>query len=212
MNKKLLASIITLPLLVTCGDESGPGPDIHDTKYAYLDNEGQVLNERPDIWACVLDQFTGLIWEVKSETEGLHYFGNTYSWYSPDESNDGELDYRGTADGGDCSGSACDTHAWVEAVNAEGLCGYHDWRLASKDELASINDARKVNSPPTINTDYFPNTQPAEYWTGFDYSFQWDAAWRWNFKLGHDRVEWKATPGYTRLVRGEAGMLERVKD
>ena len=39
------------------------------------------------------DQFTGLIWEVKSDTEGLHDWRNTYSWYSPDESFGGELDY-----------------------------------------------------------------------------------------------------------------------
>ena len=199
-NLKLIIFILAAPVLVACEQENLPGPELHDSKYSITDEN------------CVLDQFTGLIWEVKSDTEGLHDWRNTYSWYSPDESFGGELDYRGTANGGSCNGSDCDIHAWVTVVNEAGLCGYHDWRIASKDELASISDPRKVDSPPTINIEYFPYTQAGEYWSGNDYSFQWDAAWLWNFEMGHDRVEWKASPRFARLVRGEAAQLERVKD
>jgi hypothetical protein len=69
-----------------------------------------------------------------------------------------------------------------------------------------------MDSPPTINTIYFPFTQVDEYWSSNDYSFQWNAAWVWNFKHGHDRVEWKKSPRMARLVRGEALHLNRVKD
>lgn len=210
MKNKLLCILLITPL-VACEQESVPGLEIHDTKYVAVSDDGSALAQKPAHWNCVLDQFTGLTWEVKSDEDGLHNWRNTYSWYSPDEAN-GELDYRGTPNGGICSGSACDTNAWVEAVNEQGLCGYNDWRLPLKDELASISDLRKTKSPPTINTEYFPYTQAGEYWSGYDYSFQWDAAWLWNFQLGHDRVEWKKTPNYARLVRGESMMLERVKD
>lgn len=214
---KRLSILISFLLLAACDKNAGPGPDIHDSKYAWLDENGEVLTEKPDQWSCVLDQFTGLTWEVKTEFPGLHHKNNTYSWYNPTEPHPGsdedeELDYRGTPDGGACEGSACDTNAWVEAVNQTGLCGSSDWRVASKDELASISDIRKADSPPTVNTAYFPNTLASEYWSANDYSFQYDTAWLWNFQLGHDRVEWKATPRHALLVRGEAMSLERVKD
>jgi hypothetical protein len=199
-------------LLLSCGRETGPGLEIHDTKYVALGADGSELAEPPERWECVLDRYTGLTWEVKSDQPGLHDWRNTYSWFNPGESSDGELDYRGTRDAGHCAGSACDTDAFVTAVNEAGYCGYRDWRLASRDELASISDLRKTESPPTINTRYFPYAQAGEYWSSNDYQFQYNAAWLWNFQFGHDRVEWKASPRFARLVRGEALHLERVKD
>ena len=160
----------------------------------------------------MLDQYTGLMWEVKTDHPGLHHWEHTYSWYDPDEAHDGKLDYRGRPDGGDCQGSACDTHAYVEAVNQAGLCGHRDWRVPLRDELATISDRRRVTQPPTANTVYFPHMLAGEYWSSNDYSYQWNAAWLWNFQFGHDRVEWKASPRYLRLVRGKAQHLVRVKD
>jgi len=161
---------------------------------------------------CVLDQFTGLIWEVKTETPGLHDRNNTYSWFNPDEDHSGELDYRGIPDGGQCGGSECDTFALAEAVNQEGYCGFNDWRIPSRDELGSISDPRKTRTPPSINVNYFPHTQSGEYWSSNDYQFHWNTAWLWNFENGLDRVEWKGSPRFARLVRGTAAYLERVED
>ena len=195
-----------------CGGDAAPGPEIHDTKYRAVSGDGRVLDAAIAPGACVLDQFTGLTWEVKSDLPGLHDSRNTYSWYNPQEAHGGELDYRGQPDGGDCSGSDCDTSAFVESVNAEALCGFTDWRMPSRDELGSISDPRKVGQPPTINSRYFPNTQAAEYWSGNDYQFQWDAAWVWSFQNGLDRVEWKRSPRPVRLVRGQSRQIVRVED
>jgi len=208
----LVPMVMALLSLSACNKESGPRPEIHDTKYVAIGPDGQPVDGAPGESNCVLDQYIGLIWEVKSDQPGLRDWRNTYTWYSPDESYQNELDYRGTPDGGECAGSDCDTTAYVQAVNKWGYCGHNDWRLPSRDELGSISDPRKPDNPPTINLNFFPHTQPEEYWSGNDYQFQYNSAWRWNFKFGHDRVDWKASPGLVRLVRGEATLLNRVKE
>ena len=199
MKALLLASLL---LLAACGRDATDRASPHDTKYAFVDVETD---------RCVADTQTGLMWQTKTRDAGLHSAGNTYSWFEPDEAN-GELDYRGVANAGTCSGSECDTSHYVMAVNRVRLCGYDDWRMPSKDELYSINDLRRVATPPTANVEYFPLMQAGEYWTGNDYSFQYDAAWAWNFELGHDRVDWKKTPKFVRLVRGVPGSLQAVKE
>jgi hypothetical protein len=201
---KALTLILTLMclLLASCSRDPGSLESPHDTKYA----TNQVGAD-----TCVLDTATQLTWQTKSTEVGLHNAGNTYSWFDPTESN-GELDYRGLEDGGDCDGSACDTWHYVRAVNEAGFCGYDDWRMPNKDELYSVSDLGRAKNPPTMNTDFFPHAQSAEYWSANDYSFQYNAAWVWNFELGHDRVDWKKEAKFVRLVRGTAGQLPEVKE
>jgi hypothetical protein len=198
--------------LSACGRDPGPGPAIHDTKYLAVNESGKVLDASVAPGHCVYDQFTDLTWEVKSNEPGLRHWKHSYSWYSPKESHDGELDYRGKQDAGDCTGSACDTDDYVSTVNSQGLCSYSDWRMPTRDELGSISDPRKTQSPPSSNSRFFPFTQSGEYWSSNDYQFQWNAAWVWSFETGLDRVEWKKTPRFIRLVRGEGRSIVRVKD
>ena len=206
-----MLSALVAVLIAGCDSESGPGPEIHDSKYVGVSEQGEVMSQGEQ-GPCALDQFTGLIWEVKAADGRLRSSEHTYSWYNPNEHTGPELDYRGVPNGGECVGSDCDTHAYVSAVNEAALCGYSDWRMPSRDELGSISDPRKTQTPPTINTVYFPNTQAGEYWSGNDYQFQHDAAWWWGFGSGLDRVEWKRSPRHGRLVRGESVYLERSKD
>jgi hypothetical protein len=178
-------------------------------RFVPLDAAG--LTVAADTAACVDDARTGLTWEVKSDTPGLHDWRNTYSWFNPEEDVN-ELDYRGLANGGTCAESECDTWSYVLAVNAAGLCGHFDWRMPSRNELMSISDLSKADNPPTADLEYFPFTQAAEYWTGYDYSTQHESAWAWNFQYGLDRVDWKRSPKFVRLVRGSAEHLDSVKE
>jgi len=212
MKPPYLIVFIAFIVLAGCGRQDGPGLEIHDTKYVAIDGNGAQIMHEIESFPCALDQYTGLTWEVKSGSPGLHDWRNTYSWYNPRESHGGELDYRGKQNGGECSDSDCDTEAFAAAVNEAGYCSFTDWRVPTRNELASISDLRKTETPPTTNMEFFPHAQVGEYWSGNDYSFQWNAAWLWNFEYGHDRVEWKASPRYVRLVRGEAQALEQVKD
>lgn len=211
--------VIAMPLwLVACSNEPAVNLAIHDTKYVAIDATGMEITDAGGPAAgrqapCVLDRYTGLMWEAKSDDGGLHDPSHTYSWYEPNEANEPDgVDYRGLANGGACQGSDCDTWSYVKKVNEAGHCGFNDWRVPLRDELASISDPRKTKSPPTTNTNFFPHAQPIDYWSSNDYHFQFDAAWVWDFQYGHDRVEWKKTPRPVRLVRGEALQLARVKD
>ena len=88
--------------------------------------------------ACVKDNVTGLMWEVKtpSGSGGLHDGNNTYTWYDTNPSTNGGA--PGEANGGTCSNSMCDTQSFVAAVNSAGLCGYNDWRMPTVTELQGL--------------------------------------------------------------------------
>jgi hypothetical protein len=108
--------------------------------YSKIDNQGNVLPDDAEQWQCILDHETGLVWQHKTQEQGLHYVENTYTWYMADERfNEGE---PGNMTGGNCQGSACYIDAYVAAVNAEGLCGRNDWRMPAFDELAALRACR----------------------------------------------------------------------
>jgi len=194
------SGLILIALLVGCNAaEDALSPDERDGLYSIVSDN------------CVLDGLTGLHWEIKDEERGLHDWRNRYSWFNPREAH-GELDFRGTANGGQCAGSDCDTWDYVRAVNDAELCGFSDWRVPSRDELYSISDLRKAANPPTASMDIFPYTQADEYWSSNDYSFQHDAAWAWSFRYGHDRVDWKSEAKFLRLARGSTNELTPVKE
>lgn len=201
-SKRALIPLLTLLLTASCGQDQPGTPDSENSHFSVVSADNE---------ACILDSRTGLMWQGKTDVAGLHDYGNTYTWYDPNEAN-GELDYRGKENGGECTGSSCDTWHYVKAVNEAGYCSHTDWRMPEKDELLSISDLRLADNPPTVDTDYFVYTQAAEYWSANDYSFQWDAAWAWNFRFGHDRVDWKKSPKFIRLVRGTGENLPEVKE
>ncbi len=202
MKALTLTLTLTCLLLASCVPSPDSTANPHDMKYMSIEVDSDL---------CVRDTQTQLMWQAKDTKNGLNNAANTYSWFDPTETN-GELDYRGLEGGGTCEGSVCDIWHYVRATNEAGYCGRSDWRMPSKDELYSISDLLRAENPPTINTAFFPNTKSAEYWTGNDYNFQWDAAWAWSFEFGHDRVDWKKEAKFVRLVRGTAGELEPVKE
>ena len=194
--------IFVAAFVAACGGKDAENATDGDSRYRFLDADND---------SCVIDARTGLTWAAKSDVAGLHHYAATYSWYDPSEAH-GELDYRGTENGGDCAGSACDTYHYVLAVNDAGYCGFNDWRLPTRDELLSISLQGRSMNPPTVEIEFFPRTEVGEYWSSNDYSFQWNAAWAWNFQFGHDRVDWKREPKFVRLVRGDATDLPEVKE
>ncbi|WP_200874647.1 DUF1566 domain-containing protein [Vibrio cholerae] len=148
-------------------------------------------------WSCVRDNVSGLIWEVKTSDGGLRDGNHTYSWYNPDSNTNGSN--AGTQNVGSCTGSVCDTHAFVQAVNSQGLCGANDWRMPSRWELMSIVDNGQVN--PAIYTAYFPNTPSVWFWSSSAYAGNSSSAWFVDFGVGYVVNGSKANAGQVRLVR-----------
>jgi len=89
------------------------------------------LGAGPNDWACTRDDVIGLLWEVKvNNAASLRHQTHTYAWYSTDGSiNGGNPGSVSTASTCSSTLSQCNTQAFVAAVNAQGLCGFNDWRM-----------------------------------------------------------------------------------
>ena len=118
---------------------------------------------------CVKENSTGLIWEGKNPKGGSIRPGDG-----------GYTNYDSTSSAQKPSGktfvnptqtevvASTNVIGYLTSVNAgNGLCGFTDWRLPTKDELLGILDTRIPAGllNPRIDTTWFPNTQPGAYWS-----------------------------------------------
>lgn len=127
--------------------------------------------------ACVRDNLTGLVWEVKTTANR----DVRYVW------------------GTETGSTAGDVNAFVTTTNNAGLCGLSNWRLPTANELFGLVDFDKphgitssasadgnINEYLSIDRDLFPNTRlvnqtinsttrvrHAHYWTSDTYLDQY---------------------------------------
>ncbi len=169
------------------------------------------LGSGPTDWACTRDNVTGLTWEVKTSTSGLHNLDHGYTWHSTASDNGGNA---GAVGADTCAGTLsgtynnqCNTQNFVAAVNASMYCGRNDWRLPTRKELQSIVHSGQAGSSGSIDTVYFPNmpynvsTVGYFYWTASTYASNAMFAWYVNFNLGDVRPLQKDYEFKVRLVR-----------
>ncbi len=109
-------------------------------------------------------------------------------------------DYAGTQGDGEAT---FDTEEFINALNDADFGGYDDWRLPTIKELDSIVNYNIPNPGPTINTAFFPSTQPDYYWSFTDYSYDKSSAWALTFEYGYDDHVAKDYKFYARAVRGK---------
>ena len=100
---------------------------------------------------------------------------------------------------------------WNDALSAcqnlaTGSCGLSDgskagdWRLPNLNELKSIVDRARFS--PAIDTEFFPNTLSAGYWSSTTHASYTNFAMGVGFGGGHEIWDYKSTPYYVRAVRG----------
>jgi len=177
------------------------------TGFSKLSNSGAslplsaTLGPAPSDWACTRHAPSGLVFEVKLPGAGaLRSAGNTYSWRSNNAAQNGGV--VGSAGGGACSGSVCDTEAYAAAVNSAALCGFTNWRLPTRGELQIIATLTGQGSgTPVSEPTYFPNMSTSGYWTSTNFAANPNAAWSQHFDTGQARWTEKQNALRVLLVR-----------
>lgn len=162
-------------------------------------------------WACVKDNVTGLIWEVKTnqaKQSALHSKFDLFTWYNSQAATNGGNVGELSADKDECFGysagdsaSYCHTEAYVSRVNATSLCGLTTWRLPTLNELQSIANFGQVD--PAIDTNYFPNTQSTGAWSSSFYTDE--LSWTVDFRNGGDATFYRTDLRLIRLVHSAVG-------
>jgi hypothetical protein len=177
--------------------------------YRKVDAAGKILPEGAQQWHCVIDEVSGLMWEVKHADEkldNLHFFGDKFTWYNSNPKhngrNIGDWNQRGVHCHGYTQGkprSYCHVEQFVSRVNKQGLCGFKDWRLPSRAELTSLIHFGEFQ--PAINRDYFPHTLSNFYWAYNPVVGRPIEAWSINFEFGYASPLRKTDVRPARLVR-----------
>jgi hypothetical protein len=169
-------------------------------RFIKIDGSGKSMNNADEdlTWHCVLDNNTGLLWEVKTHDGSLQDASQTYSWYMlHPQRNGGFAGYRNQ---GKCSLVQCNTQSYIDAINEKRLCGSTNWRLPAREELRSIVNYQVKYPGPTIDQRYFPYTRNQFYWSAVPDANDKDSAWGIGFSFGYDYAYFKSDHGYVRLV------------
>ena len=107
----------------------------------------------------------------------------------------------GKKDGGSCYQLECDTQAFIEQLNEEGLCAQPaSWRLPTQKELQSLDHPTRFN--PDAYTEFFPNVMSGQYWSASENQYSATLAWSVDFANGISYVSEKRLSRYLRAVSG----------
>jgi len=157
--------------MVPCSNSTTPQPDCSHGRdsgatganngdghvgfsFTKLDLNGQALPDNTALgaqnWHCNRDNVTGLVWERKIPfSTGIHGLGvagddtNQYRW--------GGITHVGSNYSSDSNPYYDDWDVIINASNTENLCGFSDWRMPTRAELADIID---YSGPWTWNSNH----------------------------------------------------------
>ncbi len=185
--------------------------------FTKLDQFGDELADTANDFACVRDNVTGLIWELKEPVivappaSTLRAANNRYSFVNTDAGNGDEPGIPAAA-GTTCPSSEnCGLKAYVEEVNETVYCGGANWRLPTIEELMSIADFGRVGQNHLLDPAFFrfePDFAVQNnlfYWTSQSSAEGGGgiSAWVFDIRNGNDNTLPKQPNqlGYVRLVR-----------
>ena len=165
---------------------------------------GAILSYTDNGDGTITDNNTGLMWEKKDDSGGIHDVNPTYTWgmYSAPHTMNGTM-----------------VTAFLAALNsAEGFAGHTDWRIPNLRELQSIVDYQIPYPGPTLGAPFHHAatcggcvevtattcscTAPAYYWASTTFRGDPNYAWSVNFELGLVTPANKSLALSVRAVRG----------
>ena len=158
-----------------------------------VSDSGVQLDNSASTWSCVIDDKTGLMWEVKTRQKGLQNTDNTFTWF------DGNSGVENGDYSRNCHWSEqCNTQNYISALNETTLCQADNWRLPKVAELNSLLVYNDDN--PLINQAFFPNTQAKSYWSSTTHPTQSSVALDVAFFYGGTNGSDKSFDSYIRGV------------
>ncbi len=138
--------------------------------FSKISATGEKLSLDAPVWACVKDNVTGLLWEVKKAKNANDHYG------------------------------FAETEKFVQSTNSQKLCGETSWRMPQIQELQSIIDYSVPLPNPNIDSYFFPNSTNQIYWSATPYAKNTTDAWGIYFNDGRVFEQEKTTNAAIRLV------------
>jgi len=156
-----------------------------ETRFSRIDATGEQATV--DTARCVTDQLHNLTWQLSpgEATEQVRV-----RWGGAGAEKTGEIFFD-------------DWNALITQTSKESLCGYNDWRVPTVDELKTLLQPARGDSP-WINTEYFPDTLPEAYWSVSSYANYPEHGQTVHFGNGNSYYYhgYRGNPLLVRLVRG----------
>lgn len=180
--------------------------------FTRLDNNGDAVENPSFTFSCVRDNVTALVWQVKEDedTSSINYADQAFTWFA--ENDNGNFNGELNTPSASCNvqSQSCNTQAYIDEINTQGLCGFFDWRLPTPNEMQSIVHYGKSN-PPMVDSVFFPylgrdNAQTLWYWTsqtsadGVNNDIA-NNAWAFDLQSGNDGFLLKTSEQRVILVR-----------
>jgi hypothetical protein len=152
-----------------------------------------MLGECPGDWACILDNVTKMMWEVKPLT-GFRARDLRYTNYSAEYDPLGEF------------GSPTDATGFIRQVNQigpAGLCGFTDWKLSHAAKVQTIVDyGVTAAGSPVVDIRFYPNTNADWYWNASPNPASVENGWGVDFATGAvDNTADRAVLRYVQALR-----------
>ena len=181
---------------------------INLSSYTKLDGNGNVLPDSATSFVMTKDNVTGLIWEMKTNKDGIKNYNNPrdadniYSWHDSNPATNGG--FAGYA-------SKSDTDDFIKALNDANYGSYNDWRMPTVKELANIVNYDISYPGVTIDTEYFPSTSDSWYWSSTTIASNPYIAGNVVFLYGGADGAYKSEYRHVRAVRGgQSGSLDNL--
>ena len=131
------------------------------------------------------DNYTTLVWEVKTNDGSIHDRNTTYFWGGNTALGKNHPNREGNYHN--------DWNSLVDGSNNANLCGFNDWRVPTRESLFGLIDYSEIgiSTGNAISLDYFPNVDidgvDNKYWSSSPAGFTWSnlhLIWVVDFVLG----------------------------